>query len=79
MKLSDLYEEIEEMKKQKSLSKNSEDKLRNALEKMFDVIENFEETGVINKNSTQKIDFLKDTIQAIINYEDEKRIIKGES
>lgn len=77
MKLSDLYEEIEEMKKEKSLSKNSEDKLRNALEKMFDVIENFEQTGVINKNSTQKIDFLKDTIQAIIKDEDEKRIIKG--
>ena len=77
MKLSDLYEEIEEMKKEKSLSKNSEDKLRNALEKMFDVIENFEQTGVINKNSTQKIDFLKDTIQAIIKDEDEKRTIKG--
>ena len=77
MKLSDLYEEIEEMKKEKSLSKNSEDKLRNALEKMFDVIENFEQTGVINKNSTQKIDFLKDTIQAIIKDEDEKKIIKG--
>lgn len=44
---------------------------------MFDVIENFEETGVINKNSTQKIDFLKDTIQAIIKDEDEKKIIKG--
>lgn len=45
---------------------------------MFDVIEKFERNGVIDKNSTQKIDFLKDTIKSIIKDEDEKKIIRGE-
>ena len=73
MKLSDLNNEVTE-----SLSKDNKDKLRNVLSNMFDVIENFEKNGVIDKNSTQKIDFLKDTIKSIIKDEEEKNIIRGD-
>ena len=76
MKVRDLINEVEEVKN--PLPKDSKDKLRNVLTNMFDVIEKFERNGVIDKNSTQKIDFLKDTIKSIIKDEDEKKIIRGE-
>lgn len=76
MRVRDLINEVEEVKN--PLPKDSKDKLRNVLSNMFDVIEKFERNGVIDKNSTQKIDFLKDTIKSIIKDEDEKKIIRGE-
>ncbi len=76
MKVRDLINEVEEVKN--PLPKDSKDKLRNVLTNVFDVIEKFERNGVIDKNSTQKIDFLKDTIKSIIKDADEKKIIRGE-
>ena len=76
MKVRDLINEVEEVKN--PLPKDSKDKLRNVLSNVFDVIEKFERNGVIDKNSTQKIDFLKDTIKSIIKDADEKKIIRGE-
>ena len=76
MKVRDLINEVEEVKN--PLPKDSKDKLRNVLTNVFDVIEKFERNGVIDKNSTQKIDFLKDTIKSIIKDDDEKKIIRGE-
>ncbi len=76
MKVRDLINEVEEVKN--PLPKGSKDKLRNVLTNVFDVIEKFERNGVIDKNSTQKIDFLKDTIKSIIKDADEKKIIRGE-
>lgn len=76
MRVRDLINEVEEVKN--PLPKDSKDKLRNVLTNVFDVIEKFERNGVIDKNSTQKIDFLKDTIKSIIKDEDEKKIIRGE-
>lgn len=77
MKVSDLNGNIKNVKNQNSLSKSNEDKIRNALKNMFDVIERFEKDGSIDAKSNQKIDFLKDTIQSIIKDEDQKKIIKG--
>ena len=76
MKVRDLINEVEEVKN--PLPKDSKDKLRNVLTNVFDVIEKFERNGVIDKNSTQKIDFLKDTIKSIRRDEDEKKIIISE-
>ena len=76
MRVRDLINEVEEVKN--PLPKDSKDKLRNVLTNVFDVIEKFERNGVIDKNSTQKIDFLKDTIKSIIKDADEKKIIRGE-
>ena len=78
MKVSDLNKDIQNIKNQKPLSNENKDKLRNVLTNVFDVIEKFERNGVIDKNSTQKIDFLKDTIKSIIKDDDEKKIIRGE-
>ena len=58
MKVSDLNKDIQNIKNQKPLSNENKDKLRNVLTNVFDVIEKFERNGVIDKNSTQKIDFL---------------------
>ena len=78
MKLRDLNEDINKLKKPQPLSSENRKNLRDTLANMSDVIEKFEKTGKIeNKTEREKVVLLKDFIFNLIKDEDEKRIIRG--
>lgn len=61
------------------LPKDKKDKLRDVLSSIFSVIERYERGDSIDdKDSKEKIEMLKDTVNSMIQSEDRKKVIKGD-